>query len=248
MFHSISPDQISHKATPQRRFNLRLTIASRHVQLAAVAVLTPVLVGAQAAPHRKASKAHAEHPLTVAPQAERAAPPAPDWPINAQPKPASISWNRQELIIDASNSSLQQILTDIASATGASVDGLTKDERIFGTFGPAPARDVLVKLLQGSGYNVLMVGDQGPGLPRQVILTPRDTSNATKTIARSTTEENDEDFAPPEVQYDTPPQPQQQPQLLPQQPLRPGFNPGAIPQQPGQQPAQQPQGQQPNPQ
>ena len=39
----------------------------------------------------------------------------------------------------------QQILTDVATATGSTVEGLTKDERIFGNFGPASARDVLAR-------------------------------------------------------------------------------------------------------
>jgi len=237
MFHSILPDSI-----PYRRFD-RQRLSH---WLLAVALLVPTMASAQAPADSKTPTGHRQKPLAKTVQEERQAPPPPNWPINAQPKPATISWSRQELSIDASNSSLQQILADVASTTGASVDGLTKDERIFGTFGPAPARDVLVKLLQGSGYNVLMVGDQGEGLPRQIILSPRDAGKTTQTLARSTSEENDEDFAPPEVQYDAPPQPQQQPQLLPQQPLRPGFNPGMNPQQqPGQPQGQPPQQQNP---
>ena len=44
-------------------------------------------------------------------------------------------------------------------------------QRIFGTYGPGPARDVLSQLLDGTNYDVLMVGDQGQGTPRQVVLT-----------------------------------------------------------------------------
>ncbi len=225
--------------------------------LFAVVTPAPTLLAAQAQPTGAAQQASPtaavqEHAQKAAPaqQAASTQPPAPDWPINSQPKPAAISWNKQELSIDAANSSLQQILTDVASATGASVDGITKDERIFGTFGPAPARDVLVQLLQGTGYNVMMVGDEGQGLPRQIILSTRNTAKTPQGSTRATSEEADDD-AVPEVQYDPPPQPQPQQPPQVQQPMRPGFNPavpGAVgnPQQPGQQPQGQPQPSPPN--
>ncbi len=97
-------------------------------------------------------------------------PKPPQWPANDKPTEASVVWNSQGLRIDASNSSLQQILKDVAAATGATVEGLHTDERVFGIYGPGTARDVLAKLLDGSGYNVLMIGDQGQGSPRQIVL------------------------------------------------------------------------------
>lgn len=247
-------DSIRHRLCDLR---LRLTRSLRRVWiLSAIATLAPVLSAqtqpagaAQQAPPAATIQEHAQKP-SPAQEAASTKPPAPDWPINAQPKPATISWKKHELSIDAANSSLEQILTDVASATGASVDGVTKDERVFGTFGPAPARDVLAQLLQGTGYNVMMIGDQGQGLPRQIILTARNTSKTPQGGGpRATSEENDDD-AIPEVQYDPPPQAQQPPQV--QQPMRPGFNPavpGAVgnPQQPGQQPQGQPQTNPPNP-
>ena len=33
------------------------------------------------------------------------------------------------------------------------------DQRVFGTYGRGPARDVIAQLLDGSGYDVLMIGD-----------------------------------------------------------------------------------------
>jgi hypothetical protein len=174
------------------------------------------------------------------------APPAPDWPINDHPSPASIAWKSSELRIDAANSSLQQILLDVSSQTGAEVEGLGKDERVFGAFGPGPTRDVLSQLLQGSGYNVVMVGDEGQGVPRQIILSERDTSKAPQPAARPAPEPEDDtpDYPPYE--------PQAQPQQAPQPPTRPGFPPdqqGPLrnPQQMQQQPGQLPQNQQPQP-
>ena len=87
-------------------------------------------------------------------------------------------WNSQGLRIDAANSSLQQILKDVSTAIGVKYHGLNADQRVFGTYGPGPARDVLSQLLDGSGYNVLMIGDHGQGTPRQVVLTRQPTGPA----------------------------------------------------------------------
>jgi len=191
------------------------------------------------------------HSATTQPPTAKGAPAvpaAPAWPINDHPVPAAVSWNRDELRIDAANSSLQQILTDVATATGSTVEGVSKDERIFGSFGPAPARDVLAQLLQGSGYNILMVGDQGQGVPRQIILSTRNTNKNTQGVTRPSQEDNEDDSAD-YPQYDA--QPQTPPQIpQPPQPLRPGFPPdGSVPMRTPQQLPQQPQtqpGQSPN--
>jgi hypothetical protein len=102
---------------------------------------------------------------------QRQLPPPADQP----PNPAVIRWDSRSLEIEASNSSLDQILRQVAAATGAKLEGLTQDprlfdqrifdqrifdQRIFGTYGPGPGRDVLSKLLEGSGYNVVMYGGQ----------------------------------------------------------------------------------------
>ena len=66
---------------------------------------------------------------------------------------------------------------DVSADTGAKVEGIGTDERVFGEFGPGSARDVLSQLLHGSSYNVLMIGDQGSGTPRQIVLSTRRTGN-----------------------------------------------------------------------
>lgn len=238
-------------------------IAMTVTLLSASGVLAAALAAAQtpAAPTLSASgqPPHAIHkkktssPSAALTQNAEPVPPPPDWPINDHPVSATVAWNNPELRIDASNSSLQQILTDVSSATGAQVEGLEKDERVFGSFGPGPARDVISQILQGSGYNIVMVGDQGQGVPREIILSIRNTSKV-QAPTRPAPEET-EDEAPEYPQYEPPPQPQPQPPANPQ-PVRPGFPPdgavpGRIPQQyPGQQPPLQPQAQpaQPAPQ
>lgn len=102
-----------------------------------------------------------------------AAPPPPNWPANDKPTEATVIWDNRGLLIQASNSSLDQILKDVSLRTGAKVQGMGADQRVFGTYGPGPARDVLAQLLDGSGYNILMVGDQGAGTPREIVLSGR---------------------------------------------------------------------------
>jgi hypothetical protein len=169
--------------------------------------------------HNHPSAAQALTPPAPAAPAP-ATPPAPEpphWPANDSPVPASVVWDSQGLRIDAENSSLQQILKDFSTASGAQVEGFTADERVFGSYGPGQARDVLSELLQGSGYNVIMIGDQGQGAPRQIVLSVRQTGGAQPLAANNPAGSNDDD-----ADADEPPQP---PQAGPV-PFRPGFPPG----------------------
>jgi hypothetical protein len=93
--------------------------------------------------------------------------------VNDTPGKPEVTWDSQGLKIDATNASLHQILTDVSTATGAKIEGFGADERVFGEYGPGQARDVISQLLHGSGYNVLMIGDQGEGTPRQIVLSTR---------------------------------------------------------------------------
>jgi hypothetical protein len=141
-------------------------------------------------------------------------PPVPNWPANDLPGAASVVYDSHGLLIVASNSSLSQILKDISTDTGAKVEGMGADQRIFGTYGPGPARDVISQLLDGSGYNVLMVGDRGQGTPRRIVLTipPGSAmqSTANKTPAPPRTEDTDADQQTPEPEAE-----QEQPPTAP---------------------------------
>jgi len=107
------------------------------------------------------------------PQPVIAAPPTPHWPVNETPAQASVTWDSHGLRINAVNSSLRQIMSEVGAETGVKVEGLSSDERVFGEYGPGKATDVLSQLLRGSNYNVLMIGDQGQGTPRQILLSAR---------------------------------------------------------------------------
>jgi hypothetical protein len=121
----------------------------------------------------------------------------PNWPANKTPAEATVVWDSHGLFIQASNSSLDQILNDISLRTGARVEGMGADERIFGTYGPGPARDVLTELLDGSGYNILMVGDLGQGTPRRIVLSGRPTGPAPPPSPPDNEAEQEAPEAPP---------------------------------------------------
>lgn len=129
-------------------------------------------------PHHKAHRIRrtaAKRPAEAVPPP---APPLPNWPINAQPQPPTVTWDSHGLAIIASNSSLIQILQQVSTATGVSVVGLSGDKRIFGTYGPGPAREVLAQLLTGTGYNVLILGGTDSAPPTRIILSQRPTGPA----------------------------------------------------------------------
>jgi hypothetical protein len=108
-----------------------------------------------------------------APEARVAPPPDPIWPANQPLHEATITWENRGLEIDANNSSLVQILHQVLSQTGTAIQGLAQDQRMFGTYGPGPVGEVLSKLLDDSGYNVLMIGGRETNIPREIVLTVR---------------------------------------------------------------------------
>jgi hypothetical protein len=149
-----------------------------------------------------------------------AAPPAPElpkWPVNEKADQASVVWDSQGLRIDATNSSLQQILNDVSTATGAKVEGMASDERVFGSYGPGQAREVLTQLLIGSGYNFLMIGDQGEGTPRQIVLTVRP-AGGPQPATRNTPTPAEEEEADEQPQQPTPEPPPNRPPFQPRTP------------------------------
>lgn len=120
-----------------------------------------------------------------------------------------------------------QILKDVQTATGAEIVGMSADQRVFGVYGPGLARDVLSQLLQGSGYNLLMIGDLGKGAPRQIVLSAKKAGDGKSATDKSGAVPTDDDTAEAE------PEEQPQQQIVPQ-PARPGFGPGGLPRSPQQ--------------
>jgi hypothetical protein len=188
-----------------------------HPQLVLLAALSCTVVFAAQAPSvplqpTPARHAHLNAVSSTAPAEPAAPPPPPNWPINDTPTPASVRLDTTGLRIDATNSSLKQILDDIASATGTRVEGFNQDQRVFGSFGPGRPRDVLAQLLQGSGYNIVMIGDQGTGAPRELVLSGRKTgSGAPQPNARPAQDDNDDDAYDNQIDTQPPPPPQVDP-------------------------------------
>lgn len=172
--------------------------------------------------HRRRARAARTEPkaAVAAVPAPPTAPPKPDWPVNQPASPATITWDSQGLEIQASNSSLDQILHEVATDTGTKITGLNQDERIFGTYGPGPARDVLSRLLDGSSYNVLMIGGIGDAPPQQVILT--------RSAAGTPQPVNMGKVLPEPEEQDEQPQPAQYPEPRPM-PIRNPFGGGDGP-------------------
>lgn len=144
----------AHPAQHATRHRVRHTRKHTRAQRNAVAPKTAMPSGPAAAPI-----------VPVAPK-------APLWPANEQPRAAKIVWNSHGLRIEAANSSLDEILREVSLQTGIKVEGMDGDQRIFGVYGPGPAREVLNSLLDGCGYNILMVGDRGAGTPQRIVLIP----------------------------------------------------------------------------
>lgn len=109
-------------------------------------------------------------------RAAKAGPTAPSQPaslLDKPPQPASIHLADGKLTVTADNSSLAAILDKLSKSGGMTITGLGRDQRIFGVYGPAGASDVLSDLLEGAGYNVMMVGATKSGMPRRLELSHR---------------------------------------------------------------------------
>ena len=179
---------------------------------------TPAPAPAPAKHRKKAQAAPVAAP--VEPPQPMVAPNLLDQPAT----PATVTSNNNELTVKAENSSLSQILHQVSSATGMKLDGLGGDERVFGSFGPAAPREVITALLDGTSYNVMMVGDLPNGAPRQLLLTRKSSGGASPSTAsangapnanqahtgdednpddNASTDDSSDDTAPP-MQY-TPP-------------------------------------------
>jgi hypothetical protein len=100
------------------------------------------------------------------------APTAPSL-LDKPPQPARIVLAAGQLSVSADNSSLTDILHGLAASSGMKIDGLGPDQRVFGTYGPGNPREILSSLLDGAGYNVIMIGDSTAGTPLDLILTQR---------------------------------------------------------------------------
>ena len=84
---------------------------------------------------------------------------------------AQVGYQLGQLTVIAENSSLNQILRDVAQKTGMKITGGVSDQRVYGTYGPASPSVVLGTLLQGSGANMIL-RMTAANEPTELVLTP----------------------------------------------------------------------------
>jgi hypothetical protein len=188
---------------------------------------TPAQQPAASTPHHRShSKAK---PAAATPKVEE--PPVPKTLpslFDQPPQPATITLSNKTLTIHADNSSLTAILQQVSSTSGMQIDGLPRDQRVFGVYGPGEPHAVISSLLNGSGYNIVMLGQTADGTPRQLTLTPRNATPAGQTNRPMNAPNNDDDS-----EEDTQPPPQEPANEPPPQPNseRPTPNSVRTPQQ-----------------
>jgi hypothetical protein len=86
--------------------------------------------------------------------------PVPQVPLDAIPAVApDVSYQDGLLTIVAPNSTLGDILRGVRKYTSADIDiPATANERVVTRLGPAPAREVMAELLNGSRFNYILLG------------------------------------------------------------------------------------------
>jgi len=96
-------------------------------------------------------------------------------PVPARP-PLEVSFRDGLLKIHASKATLSEVLFAVQQRTGADISTPpgAEQERVVADIGPAPAQEVLSRLLNGSSFNFLILNAVGdPKKLDRVILTPR---------------------------------------------------------------------------
>jgi len=149
-------------------------------------LLTAVALG-QAAVPRGTAKKPASSPAAQPVQSGQPAPVPVSEPQPAKPAvplrpsqmaavPARVSYANGMLTIVAENSTMADIIAQLRAATGIKIEtvGGPSGDRVAARIGPAPVRDVILSLVQGSQYDFIILGVLGqPDAVERVILTPR---------------------------------------------------------------------------
>ena len=170
-------------------------------------------------------------PVPPAPQP----PPPPPTPEQMPPVPPQVSYSNGLLTIVANNSTLSDVLRAVAARIGATIDAPPQlgAERVAARIGPGTPRDVMTDLLNGPGFDYILVGADGdPNAVRSIILTANRSSSSAGTAvtqgqpARTVTppQEEIEDEATGEGQFQPenpqpPPGPPAQQSSTPQPPF-----------------------------
>ena len=94
----------------------------------------------------------------------------------ASKPPVTVTYADGMLLIRSDKATLAQVLFEVQRQTGAeiAIPAGAEQEEVVADLGPAPAREVLAALLNGSNYNFIFVGDEL--VLESVILTRRDST------------------------------------------------------------------------
>jgi hypothetical protein len=167
-------------------------------------------------PPPQSAQQQSPKPSVAQPSSQPAAAPAavaptvPSSLLDHPANPAKVSLASGKLSVEANNSNLSEILQQISDASGMKVDGLQgsgrANPRVFGSYGPGAPRDVLSELLDGAGYNVLMLGVTSSGAPRELSLSVRPTGAAPAQPQGNVANNNDSDDEIQPTQYPDEPQ------------------------------------------
>jgi len=151
--------------------------------------------------------------------------------------PLEVSFRQGMLSIKSNKATLSEVLYAVQQRTGADIAIVAgaEQEKVVADLGPAPAPEVLGRLLNGSKFNFLIVSaENNPQKLERVILSPRNES-AVVPLAPLPSNNNDADDddspapAPPPVPINQAPQPVKV-QPAPGGPPPPGsMPPGQLP-------------------
>lgn len=161
--------------------------------------------------------ASANHPAIIS---------SPQAPPPPKPAPKlEVGFKNGKLSIWSNKATLAEVLDEVHRRTGANIPipAGAQQEQVVANFGPAPAREVLASLLNGSRFNFVLVGsDRNSTDLRSVLLTPRGEGMPQAAVyTPPPTETPVAQFVPeqePQGQNDLPPQNDPPPQMQPEPP------------------------------
>ena len=172
-----------------------------------------VKLGSGAPGSAATSPAKTKTVVEVVSMPQPATPPPP--PAPPEPK-VEVRYESGRMSIWANRATLAEVLDEIHRKTGADVPipPGAQQELVVASIGPAPVREALSSLLNGSQFNFIVVGYDGdPGKLKSLILTPHGQSTPQPTIT----------YTQPAVAQSTPdPEPDQEGPSNPQPDNQPG--------------------------
>jgi hypothetical protein len=127
---------------------------ARYAGIILLCLGTWVALGAAETQKKAAKKPPPLPPLPTGPTG-----PVPQIPLDSiAPVAPQISYEKGQLTIVASNSTLGDILKAVRKQTGADIDVPEARERVVTHLGPGPAREIIAELLNGSRFNYVLLG------------------------------------------------------------------------------------------